>query len=125
MSRYGRNVEFSLSPKNEISHVSDEKDACFFINVNIVNRTLHNLSSRITYFLARFQYLSLVHSSKIFLGFTRVFCSQSEWGSTQNVLMIMLYWSEKISRNCTYLLPNTRSTHTMKNSFPPITVHRF
>ena len=36
----------------------------------------------------------------VFLGFTRAFCSKSEWGSTQNVLMIMLYRSEKISRNC-------------------------
>ena len=61
----------------------------------------------------------------VFLGFTRVFCSQSEWGSTQNVLMFMLYWREKISPNCTYLLPNTRSIHTVKNCFPPMTVHRF
>ena len=61
----------------------------------------------------------------VLLGFTRVFCSLSEWGSTQNVLMIMLYWSEKISRNCTYLLLNTRSTHTVKSYFPPMTVHRF
>ena len=60
----------------------------------------------------------------LFLGFTRVFYSQTEWGSAHNVLMTMLYWSEKISRNCTYLLPNTRSTRTVKNYFPPMTVHR-
>ena len=39
--------------------------------------------------------------------------------------MIILYWSEQISRNCTYLLPNIRSTHTVKNYFPPMTVYRF
>ena len=48
-----------------------------------------------------------------FLGFTRAFFSKSEWGSTQNVLMIMLHWSKQISRNFTYLLPNERSTHTV------------
>ena len=36
----------------------------------------------------------------------------------------MLYKSEKISRNCTYLLPNTRSTHTVINYFSPMIVHR-
>ena len=41
------------------------------------------------------------------------------------VLIIMLYWSEKNLTNCTYLLPNTRSTHKVKNYFPPMTVHRF
>ena len=50
----------------------------------------------------------------LFLGFTRTFFSNSEWGSTQNVLMIVLRWSKQISRNCTHLLPNTRSTHTVK-----------
>ena len=29
----------------------------------------------------------------LFLGFTRVFCSKSGWGSTRNALMIMLYYS--------------------------------
>ena len=28
-------------------------------------------------------------------------------------------------KKLTYLLPNTRSTHTVKNYFPPMTVHRF
>ena len=62
---------------------------------------------------------------QIFLGFTTTFCSKSEWGSNQNVLMIILYWSEQISRNCTYLLPNKSSTHTVKNYFSPLTVYRF
>ena len=48
-----------------------------------------------------------------FLGFTGTFFSNSEWGSTQNVLMIVLHWSKQISQNCTHLLANTRSTHTM------------
>ena len=48
------------------------------------------------------------------LSFTETFFSNSEWGSTQNVLMIVLHWSKQISRNCTHLLPNTRSTHTVK-----------
>ena len=61
----------------------------------------------------------------VFFGFTRAFCSKSEWGSTQSVLIIILYWREQISRNCTYLLPNKRSTHTVKNYFPPMTVYRF
>ena len=42
-----------------------------------------------------------------------------------NTVMIMLYWSEKISRYCTYLLSNTRSTRIVKNHFPPMTVHGF
>ena len=58
------------------------------------------------------------------LGFHQGICSKSEWGSAQNVLMIILYWSEQISRNCTYLLPNKRATHTVKNYFPPMTVYR-
>ena len=62
---------------------------------------------------------------QVFLGFTGAYCSKSEWGSTQNVLMIILYRSEQISRNCTYLLPNKRSTHTVKNYFPPMTVYQF
>ena len=62
----------------------------------------------------------------LFLGFIRAFCSKSEWGSTQTVLIIILYWSEQILQNYTYLLPNKRSTtHTVKNYFPPITVYRF
>ena len=65
------------------------------------------------------------HKTMRILGF-HLGILQLIWvGSTQNVLMIMLYWSDKIWRNCTYLLPNTRSTHTVKNYFPPITVHRF
>ena len=63
--------------------------------------------------------------SDIFLGFTGTFCSKSEWGSTQNVLIIILYWGKQISRNCTYLLSNTRSIHTVKNYFTPMTVYRF
>ena len=43
---------------------------------------------------------------------------------SQNVLMIILYWSEQISRNCTYLLPNKRATYTVKNYFRPMTVYR-
>ena len=52
-----------------------------------------------------------------FLGFTGIFFSNSEWGSTQNVLMIVLHWSKQISRNCTHFLPNTSSTHTVKIFF--------
>ena len=37
------------------------------------------------------------------ISFTRASCSKSVWGSTQNVLMVIMYWSEQISRNCTYL----------------------
>ena len=61
----------------------------------------------------------------VFLGFTGAFSSKFEWGSTQNVLMIMLYWRKQIPQNCAYLLPNTKSTHTVKNYFTPMTVHRF
>ena len=58
-------------------------------------------------------------------GYTRTFFSNSEWGSTQNVLMIVLHWRKQISRSCTYLLPNTRSTHTVKIFFSLMTVYRF
>ena len=63
--------------------------------------------------------------SSVFLGFTRAFCSKSEWGSTQNVVMIILYWSEQTSRNWTYLLPNKSSTHTVKKYFPSMNVYQF
>ncbi len=50
---------------------------------------------------------------QIFLGFTMQICSKSEWGSTSTVLMFMLYWREQMIGNCTYLLRNTRPTHTV------------
>ena len=53
------------------------------------------------------------------------FAVNLDWGSTQNLLMIILYWSEQISRNCTYLLPNKSSTHTVKNYFPSMNVYQF
>ena len=72
-------------------------------------------------------------NSRQFLGFTETFFSNSEWvsewvsewGSTQNVLMIVLHWSKQISRNCAHLLPNTRSTHTVKIFFSLMRVCRF
>jgi hypothetical protein len=42
-----------------------------------------------------------------------------------NVLMLMLYWSEQMIRNCMYLPPKTRPTHTVKNWFTLTTVSRF
>ena len=43
MYKYGRSVEFSVSHKNQISRISDEEDTCFFfINVYIINKTLHD-----------------------------------------------------------------------------------
>ena len=65
------------------------------------------------------------NQATVFLGFTGTFFSNSEWGSTQYVLMIVLHWSKQISRNCTHLLPNTRSTHTVKIFFTLMTVYRF
>jgi hypothetical protein len=47
------------------------------------------------------------NGEKVFLGFTMVLYSESDGGSTLNVLMLMLHWSEKMIRNCTYLPPNT------------------
>ena len=35
-------------------------------------------------------------------------------GVTQNVMIIMLYWSEQVSQNYTYLLANKRSTNPVK-----------
>ncbi len=51
--------------------------------------------------------------STLFLGFTMQICSKSEWGSTSTLLMFILYWREQMIRNCTYLLRNTRPTHTV------------
>ena len=62
---------------------------------------------------------------KVFLGFTMPFCSQSEWGSTLIVLMFILYWSEQITRNCTYLLKNIKQTHTKNIYFTPMTISQF
>ena len=52
-------------------------------------------------------------TSPSYLGFTMQICSKSEWGSTSTVLMFMLYWREQMIGNCTYLLRNTRPTHTV------------
>ena len=48
----------------------------------------------------------------VFLGFTIQLCSESEWGSWF-VLTLMLYSNKQMTQNCTFLLPNTRPTHTM------------
>ena len=40
------------------------------------------------------------------------FCNESEWRSTAAILMNMIDWSKQMIGNCTYLLPNTRPTHT-------------
>jgi hypothetical protein len=60
------------------------------------------------------------------LGFTTALCSsESDGGSTANVLMLMLYWSEKVIRNSTYLTPNTMLIHKTKNRLTLITVFCF
>ena len=71
------------------------------------------------------KYLPNQNMEQVFLGFTGTFFSNSEWGSTQNVLMIVLHWSKQISRNCTHLLPNARSTQTVKIFFSLMKVYRF
>jgi hypothetical protein len=43
-------------------------------------------------------------------------------GSTSNVLMLMLYWSEKMIRNSMYLPPNTRLINKTNNRLTLITV---
>ena len=61
----------------------------------------------------------------LFLGFTKALCSESDGGSTSNVLMLMLYWSEKMIRNSMYLPPNTRLIHKTNNRLTLITVFCF
>jgi hypothetical protein len=61
----------------------------------------------------------------LFLGFTSESCSESDGGSTSNVLMLMLYWSEKMRRNSMYLAPNTRLIHKTSNRLTLITVFCF
>ena len=68
---------------------------------------------------------SILFCFLVFLGFTGTFFSNSEWGSAQIVLMIVLHWSKQITRKCTHLLPKTRSTHTVKFFFSLMTVYRF
>ena len=70
------------------------------------------LSTTLLMRAVQFYARSACDARKVFLGFTGTFFSNSEWDSTQNVLMIVLHCSKQISRNCTHLLPNTRSTHT-------------
>ena len=60
-----------------------------------------------------------------FLGFTTALCSESDGGSTSNILMLMLYWSEKMIRNFMYLPPNTRLIHKTNNRLTLITVFCF
>jgi hypothetical protein len=62
-----------------------------------------------------------------FLGFTTALCSESDGGSTSNVLMliIMLYWSEKMIRNSMYLSPNTRLINKTSSRLTLITVFCF
>ena len=55
--------------------------------------------------------------SKQFLGLTMPSCTISEKVSTTALLMNMQYWREQILQNCTYLLPNTRSTYTVHIQF--------
>ncbi len=71
------------------------------------------------------QVAKLARKALVFLGFTMQIRSKSEWGSTSTVLMFMLYWREQMIGNCTYLLRNTRPTHTVNISFTPMTMSRF
>jgi hypothetical protein len=63
--------------------------------------------------------------SSIFLGLTTALCSESDWWSTSNVLMLMLFWNEKNIRNSMYLPPNTRLIHKTNNRLALITVFCF
>jgi hypothetical protein len=60
-----------------------------------------------------------------FYGFTTALCSESDGGSTSNVLTLMLYWSEKMIRNSMYLSLNTRLIHKTSNRLTLITVFCF
>ena len=41
--------------------------------------------------------INLSLCTQLFLGFTTLLCSESEWGSTSTVLMLILYWSEQMN----------------------------
>ena len=58
-----------------------------------------------------------------FLGFTKALCNECDGGSTSNVLMLMLYWSEKMIRNSMYLPP--RLIHKTNNRLTLIAVFCF
>ena len=90
-------------------------------NMDYLTEFCENLLKRVFFFRCQ----QKIQNTSEFSGFTGTFFSNSEWGSTQNVLMIVLHWSKQISRNCTHLLPNTRSTHTVKFFFSLMTVYRF
>ena len=72
------------------------------------------IESNTVYFLNVFcDMFTVLNHCYLFLGFTRPFAVNLSGGQPK---MIMLYWSEQISQNCTYLLPNY---------FPLMTVYRF
>jgi hypothetical protein len=52
----------------------------------------------------------------VFLSFTKALCNESDGRSTSNVLMLMLYWTEKIIRNSMYL-HKTNNRHTLITVF--------
>ena len=65
-------------------------------------------------------------SLREFLGFTTALCSESDGRSTStDVLMLMLYWSEKMIQNSMYLPPNQRLIHKTNNRLTLITVFCF
>jgi hypothetical protein len=66
-----------------------------------------------------------MNSRAILAWVTTASCSESDGGSTSNVLMLMLYWSEKMVRNSMYLSPNTRLIHKTSNLLTQITVFCF
>jgi hypothetical protein len=59
------------------------------------------------------------------LGFTTALCSESDGGSTSNVLMLILCWNEKMIRSSMYLPPNARLIHKANNRLTLITVFCF
>jgi hypothetical protein len=65
----------------------------------------------------------------VLLGFTKALCSESDdgggGGGNLNVLMLMLYWSEKMIRYPMYLPPNTRLIHKTNNRLTLTTVFCF
>jgi hypothetical protein len=67
----------------------------------------------------------VAYTGPLFLCFTTALCSESDGGSTSNVLMLMLYWSEKMIRNFMYWPPNTRLIHKTNNRFTLTTVFCF
>ena len=72
------------------------------------------------------KFVALLFESVVteFLGFTRTFFSNSEWGSTQNVLMIVLHW-EQANVTKLHTFAAKHKVNTYRENFFSVSMYHF